>query len=153
MNIMNRILFSIITFFTIFSIAHAQEKPAIPVNTAVENVQKFFTVYPVEKIHLHFDKPYYAVGDTLWFKTYLNTNLFNYDPSKVAYVDILNSKDSLMQTLRIPLAQGSGKGQLVLDPQFWSQDNYRFRAYTKWMMNFDMGYFYNKVIPIGDAIN
>lgn len=153
MNIMNRILFSIITFFTLFSIAHAQEKPAIPVNTAVENVQKFFTVYPVEKIHLHFDKPYYAVGDTLWFKTYLNTNLFNYDPSKVAYVEILNSKDSLMQTLRIPLAQGSGKGQLILDPQFWSQDNYRFRAYTKWMMNFDMGYFFNKVVTIGDAIN
>src|SRR5690606_28399622 len=53
----------------------------------------------------------------------------------------------------VPLKDGAGKGQLVLDPQFWSQDNYRVRAYTKWMMNFDMGYFYNKVIPIGDAIN
>jgi len=58
-----------------------------------------------------------------------------------------------MQTLRVPLKDGAGKGQLVLDPQFWSQDNYRVRAYTKWMMNFDMGYFFNKVIPIGDAIN
>ncbi|WP_312139608.1 carboxypeptidase regulatory-like domain-containing protein [Sphingobacterium sp.] len=153
MRKINRILFIILTLLAVSNFSNAQEKPAIPINTAVENVQKFFTVYPVEKIHLHFDKPYYAVGDTLWFKTYLNTNLYNYDPSKVAYVEILNSRDSLMQTLRVPLKDGAGKGQLVLDPQFWSQDNYRVRAYTKWMMNFDMGYFFNKVIPIGDAIN
>lgn len=153
MRKINRILFIILTLLAVSNFSNAQEKPAIPINTAVENVQKFFTVYPVEKIHLHFDKPYYAVGDTLWFKTYLNTNLFNYDPSKVAYVEILNSRDSLMQTFRVPLKEGAGKGQLVLDPQFWSQDNYRVRAYTKWMMNFDMGYFFNKVIPIGDAIN
>ncbi|WP_228384135.1 carboxypeptidase regulatory-like domain-containing protein [Sphingobacteruim zhuxiongii] len=153
MSKINRILILIITLLAVSNFTRAQEKPAIPINTAVENVQKFFTVYPVEKIHLHFDKPYYAVGDTLWFKSYLNTNLFNYDPSKVAYVEILNSRDSLMQTLRVPLKDGAGKGQLVLDPQFWSQDNYRVRAYTKWMMNFDMGYFFNKVIPIGDAIN
>jgi len=153
---MNKNIYLIIAFLVLVThiqISKAQEKPAIPINTAVENVQKYFSVYPVEKLHVHFDKPYYAVGDTLWFKTYLNTNLFNYDPSKIAYMDIFNSKDSLIQTLKIPLDKSSGQGQLVLDPQFWSQDNYRFRAYTKWMMNFDLGYFFNKVITIGDAIN
>ncbi len=153
MNLFNRIILVVVLFTSLFVTAQAQEKPTIPINTAVENVQKYFSVYPVEKVHLHFDKPYYAVGDTLWFKTYLNTNLFNYDPSKVVYVDVINSRDSLMQTLRIPMNEGSGKGQLVLDPQYWSQDNYRFRAYSKWMMNFDVDYFYNKVVPIGDAIN
>lgn len=153
MNLINRILLAVVLFTSILHIAEAQVKPTIPINTAVENAQKYFSVYPVEKVHLHFDKPYYAVGDTLWFKTYLNTNLFNYDPSKIVYVDVINSKDSLIQTLRVPMKEGAGKGQLVLDPQFWSQDNYRFRAYSKWMMNFDMGYFYNKVVPIGDAIN
>lgn len=131
----------------------AQETPAIPINTVVERVQKYFEVYPVEKVHLHFDKPYYAVGDTLWFKTYLQHNLFEYTPSKVVYVEMLNSKDSLIQTLRVPLKGNSGKGQLVLDPQFIAQDNYRFRAYTKWMANFDNAFFYNKVVPVGDAIN
>ncbi|MGX1752810.1 carboxypeptidase-like regulatory domain-containing protein [Sphingobacterium sp. NPDC055346] len=153
MKLTNRLLLAVVIFTLLFTTAKGQEKPAIPINTAVENVQKYFSVYPVEKVHLHFDKPYYAVGDTLWFKTYLNTNLFNYDPSKIVYVDVINSRDSLMQTLRIPMQEGAGKGHLVLDPQFWSQDNYRFRAYSKWMMNFDMGYFFNKVVPIGDAIN
>ncbi|GHE47532.1 carboxypeptidase-like regulatory domain-containing protein [Sphingobacterium griseoflavum] len=130
-----------------------QQLPTIPINTVVEKVQKYFGVYPVEKVHLHFDKPYYAVGDTLWFKAYLNHNLYEYAPSKIIYVEMLNSKDSLIQTLRVPLKDNGGKGQLVLDPQFVAQDNYRFRAYTKWMANFDPAYFYNKIVPIGDAIN
>ncbi|MGO1597620.1 MAG: carboxypeptidase-like regulatory domain-containing protein [Sphingobacterium sp.] len=153
MKIVSRVFVFFLAVIFLPSIAVAQDKPTVPINTAVENVQNYFSVYPVEKLHLHFDKPYYAVGDTLWFKTYLNVNLFNYEASKVAYVDVLNGRDSLIQTLRIPLEQGSGKGQLVLDPQYWSQDNYRFRAYTKWMMNSEADYFFNKVVPVGDAIN
>jgi hypothetical protein len=131
----------------------AQDKPTIPINTVVERAQKLFQVYPIEKVHVHFDKPYYAVGDTLWFKTYLNRNLFEYDPSKIAYVEVLNSRDSLIQTFRVPLKDGVGNGHFVLDPQFMVKDNYRFRAYTKWMGNFDPAYFFNKIVPIGDAIN
>ncbi|WP_437918275.1 carboxypeptidase-like regulatory domain-containing protein [Sphingobacterium sp. LRF_L2] len=148
---------SILLFSTLFVLCAknvvGQQLPAIPINTVVEKVQKYFGGYPVEKVHLHFDKPYYAVGDTLWFKTYLNHNLFEYAPSKIIYVEMLNSKDSLIQTLRIPLKDNAGKGQLVLDPQFIAQDNYRFRAYTKWMANFDQSFFYNKIVPVGDAIN
>ncbi len=147
-----------ILLFTLFFLCFAksgigQQIPAIPINTVVEKVQKYFGVYPVEKVHLHFDKPYYAVGDTLWFKTYLTHNLYEYSPSKIVYVDMINSKDSLIQTLRVPLNDNGGKGQLVLDPQFVAQDNYRFRAYTLWMSNFDPSYFYNKIVPVGDAIN
>lgn len=130
-----------------------QELPSIPVNTVVERLQNYFGVYPLEKVHLHFDKPYYAVGDTLWFKSYLHHNQVEYQPSKIIYVDIINGRDSLIQTLRIPLENGAGKGFFVLDPQFVKQDNYRFRAYSKWMMNFRMDDFYNKVIPVGDVIN
>src|SRR5690606_33545356 len=101
---------------------------------------------PIEKVHLHFDKPFYAVGDTVWFKGYLNTNLFNYQPSKIMYVEVLNGRDSLIQTLKMPLMDNVGKGQLVLDQQWFEQDNYRFRAYTKWMVNFDTDYFFNKVV-------
>ncbi|MFD1771100.1 carboxypeptidase regulatory-like domain-containing protein [Sphingobacterium suaedae] len=147
------ILWCMLFFAFGFSRVLGQQLPTIPINTVVEKVQKYFGVYPVEKVHLHFDKPYYAVGDTLWLKAYLNHNLYEYSPSKIVYVEMLTSKDSLIQTLRIPLKENGGKGQLVLDPQFITQDNYRFRAYTKWMANFDPSYFYNKVVPIGDAIN
>lgn len=146
-------LYLAILLFSVSTLSYAQQKPAIPINDVVEKVQGYFGVYPVEKVHLHFDKPYYAVGDTLWFKSYLNYNLGTYEPSKVVYVEVLNSRDSLMQTLRIQSEHGVGKGQLVLDPEFWSQDNYRFRAYTKWMVNFKQDYFFNKIVTVGDAIN
>ena len=29
------------------------------------------TKYPQEKVHLHLDKPYYAIGDDIWFKAYI----------------------------------------------------------------------------------
>lgn len=146
-------VYSLILFILFALPLKGQEVPKIPINTVVERVQKFFGVYPLEKVHLHFDKPYYAVGDTLWFKSYLYQNQLQYEPSKIAYVDIINGRDSLIQTLRIPLVGNTGDAYFVLDPQVVKQDNYRFRAYTKWMMNFDMGYFFNKVITVGDAIN
>ncbi|MCI0920169.1 Ig-like domain-containing protein [Sphingobacterium rhinopitheci] len=148
-----RPIYYVFLFVLFYLPIQAQEVPKIPINTVVERLQKYLGVYPVEKLHLHFDKPYYAVGDTLWFKSYLQHNQIEYTPSKIAYVDIVNSRDSLIQTLRIPLKNGAGEGFYVLDPQVIKQDNYRFRAYTKWMMNFSMDNFYNKVIPIGDAIN
>ncbi|MBE8723227.1 carboxypeptidase-like regulatory domain-containing protein [Sphingobacterium pedocola] len=152
MNKIKSLLF-LLLFVLIILPSKGQEIPKIPINTVVERVQKYFGVYPVEKVHLHFDKPYYAVGDTLWFKMYLHRNLVEYEPSKVGYVEVINGRDSLVQTLRIPLDKGTGNGYLVLDPQYIKQDNYRFRAYTKWMMNFDGSFFFNKIVPIGDAIN
>lgn len=135
------------------SISSFAQQDSISVNTVVEKTQKLLEAYPIEKVHLHFDKPFYAVGDTLWFKAYLTSNMYNYDLSKVMYVEVLNGKDSLMQTMRIPLTDNVGKGQLVFDQEWYTQGNYRFRAYTKWMMNFDPAYFFNKIVPVGDVLN
>src|SRR5690606_1188995 len=153
MKKVNYIFIALIFLFLSAPLVKAQELPRIPINTVVERLQKVLGVYPIEKVHLHFDKPYYAVGDTLWFKTYLYTNQVEYQPSKIIYVDIINGRDSLIQTLRIPLKSNSGEGHYVLDPQVIKQDNYRFRAYTKWMMNFGTDYMFNKIVTVGDAIN
>lgn len=135
------------------SFVQARQQDSISINTIVERTQVLLENYPIEKIHLHFDKPYYAIGDTLWFKTYLTSNMYDYQLSKVAYVEVLNAKDSLMQIMRIPLTSHTGEGHLVLDPQWYGQSNYRFRAYTKWMANQNPAYFFNKVVPVGDVIN
>lgn len=129
------------------------QQDTVSINTVVEKTQKLLEAYPIEKVHLHFDKPYYAVGDTLWFKTYLTSNMYNYDLSKVVYVEVMNGKDSLMQSMRIPLTNNSGGGHLVLHQEWYKHDNYRFRAYTKWMVNFDQAYFFNKIVPVGDVLN
>jgi len=140
-------------FFCCFGVKSFAQQDTVSVNTVVEKTQKLLDAYPIEKVHVHFDKPYYAVGDTLWFKTYLTSNMYNYDLSKVVYVEVMNEKDSLMQTMRIPLTDRVGEGHLVFDQEWYTQGNYRFRAYTKWMMNFDPAYFFNKIVPVGDVLN
>lgn len=135
------------------SISLSAQQDSVGVNTLVEKTQKLLEAYPIEKVHLHFDKPYYSVGDTMWFKAYLTSNMYNYELSKVVYVEAMNGKDSLMQTMRIPLTGNVGEGHLVLDQEWYTQGNYRFRAYTKWMANFDAAYFFNKIVPVGDVLN
>ena len=141
------------TFLLVSVSASARQDSTMHINTIVERTQLIFENLPIEKVHLHFDKPYYAVGDTVWFKGYLSTNLYNYEPSKIMYVEVMTERDSLIQVLKLPLVDQVGKGQLVLDQQWFGQGNYRFRAYSKWMANFDPDYFYNQIVPVGDVLN
>ena len=68
----------------------------------IEKSNKVFTNFPIEKVYLHFDKPYYAVGDTIWFKAYLTYALHQPSPiSKIIYIDVLGPKDTLMQSLKL----------------------------------------------------
>jgi hypothetical protein len=110
--------------------------------------------FPSEKTYLQFDKPYYAVGDTIWFKAYVT--LENHLPSpisKILYVDLLNQKDSLVESLKIPIKNSVGAGSfLILYPNF-KEGNYHLRAYTKWMLNFGEAYFFKKNILIGNALS
>lgn len=153
MVLLNRLFFlTILSFVTFTSWAQSRQK-GIDLNTIVEKTNTLATQQPVEKIYLHFDKPYYAVGDTIWFKSYLTSHHQLSGLSKVAYVEVLNSNDSLMKTTLIPIQQGTGKGTIVLDPLLYKQGNYRIRAYTKYMMNFDVDYFFNKNITLGDVFN
>lgn len=153
---MNRIVKRLcyLLFCCLQTISSFAQQDTVSINTVVEKTQKLLQSYPIEKVHLHFDKPYYAVGDTVWFKAYLTSNMYDYDLSKIVYVEVMNGRDSLMQTLRIPLTDAHvGEGHLVLDQEWYSQGNYRFRAYTKWMANFDPAYLFNKIVPVGDVLN
>lgn len=141
--------------FTVLSTQFAFSQPdTISINSIVEKAQKLTEGRPLEKVHVHFDKPYYAVGDTIWFKAYVTSNLnMPSQLSKVVYVDVANSRDSLIETVRLPMKNSVAAGHLVLAPMNYKQGNYHFRAYTRWMLNFADAYFFNKTISIGNTQN
>lgn len=144
----------IIAVFFMIITAQVFAQDTISINQIVERSQKLIEEYPSEKVYLHFDKPYYAVGDTIWFKAYVaNGQDLPSDLSKVLYVDLITSKDSLFKAMRLPVVNTSAYGSLVLDPAIYKSGNYRVRAYTYWMLNFSDEYFYSKNIAIGNAIN
>ena len=110
--------------------------------------------YPAEKVYLHFDKPYYSVADTIFFKAYLTFEQNLPSPlSKVVYVDVINSQDSLVKSMKLPVTNSMAYGSLELDMVNFKQGNYYVRAYTVWMFNSSPDYFFTKTITIGEAID
>lgn len=125
-----------------------------PVEKLVAALQKWTETQPQEKVYLHTDKPYYMVGDTIWFKTYVTIGSKHQLSalSGAVYVDLYNESDSLAKSLKLPLLAGMSKGSFVLPDSSYRDGNYRIRAYTQWMRNSDPGFFYDKVIQVGNSI-
>jgi len=144
----------LIAVFVIFQAPKLIAQDTLSLNTLVAKTQKLVEEYPTEKVYLHFDKPYYALGDTIWYKAYVATGQdLPSDLSKVLYVDLISEKDSLIRSMRLPVVNTSAYGSITLDPTAYKPGNYRIRAYTYWMLNFSDEYFFSKNIPVGDAIS
>ncbi|MBD3748454.1 MAG: carboxypeptidase regulatory-like domain-containing protein [Sphingobacteriales bacterium] len=134
--------------------AKAQDTPVLPLATILEQKAQALKEHPFEKIYLQFDKPYYAVGDTIWFKAYITTIQHVPSPlSKIVYVELISAKDSLVNTLRLPVKKGMAQGSILLNYPDFKEGNYHLRAYTRWMLNDPQDYFFKKNIYVGNAIN
>jgi len=136
--------------------ANAQEKQN-PANSRLQDIavslNGFSNKVPVEKVHIHFDKPYYSLGDTVWMKAYVvnETNGLSV-LSKFLYADLVNNKDSVKTSLRLPLTNGLGWGGITLSDSLLKAGNYHIRAYTNLMRNFGEEYFFDKAVKIGNAL-
>jgi hypothetical protein len=146
--------FIFLAFLLVFKSGFIFAQDTISLNNLIDKSQKIVQEYPYEKVYLHFDKPYYAVGDTIWYKAYVATGQDQpSDLSKVLYVDLIAENDTLVRTMKLPIVNTSAYGSITLDPLAYKAGNYRIRAYTYWMLNFSEDLFFTKNIPIGDAIN
>jgi hypothetical protein len=145
--------FSLFAFLTLGLVAvFAFRFEDDPFSAILEKMEVYTKNYQQEKVYLHLDKPYYAVGDDIWFKAYV-LNAQTSRPSEISgalYVELLNEKDSVKQLLKIPLVSGIGIGDFKLLEAF-TEGNYRIRAYTQWMRNSGTDFFFDKTIKIGNS--
>lgn len=144
--------FLFVTLSSAISFAFIREED--PLKAFLANLERYTSSYTPEKVHIHTDKPYYSIGDTIWFKSYVvnakNNKLSAL--SKILYVELINENDSIKKTLRLPLSAGLSWGDFTLSDSL-SEGNYRLRAYTNWMRNFDEAYFFDKTIKIGNSFS
>ncbi len=120
----------------------------------VENITQKLLQYSnenvVEKVFLHLDKPYYAVGEHIWFKAYLVDGVKHRADSlsAVLYVDILeNGKDKIVKNGKFRLINGLGEGEITL-PDTLLEGKYTIRAYTNWMRNFSPDFFFQETFEV-----
>jgi hypothetical protein len=142
-----------LALITLFSFAFIP-KGVDPVDKIVTALQRWNDTNPQEKVYLHTDKPYYVVGDTIWFKAYITIgNKHQLSAmSGAVYVDLITESDSLAVSLKLPVTAGMSKGNFVLADSSFREGNYRIRAYTQWMRNAGSAYFYDKVFSIGNSV-
>jgi hypothetical protein len=151
--ILKKILLAAFLIFITSAAAFAQDD-SVALTTVISKTSKYVTSFPTEKVYLHFDKPYYAVGDTIWFKAYVTVDQHMLSGlSRIVYVDLINNRDSIVRSLRLPLISGSAAGSIVLPQLSFQEGNYHVRAYTNWMRNFDDAYFFSKNIMIGNTVD
>lgn len=123
-----------------------------PFEAILKKLSSFNQEHPQEKVHLHLDKPYYAIGDNIWLKAYVTdagTGKLTTISSSV-YVELVNENDSVTKQIKLPLTSGLGWGDFKLTDSL-QEGNYRIRAYTQWMRNAGPEFFFDKTIQIGNA--
>lgn len=114
--------------------------------------QQFNGAFVPDRLHIHFDKTSYAPGDTIWFKAYLIRGILPAEESKTLYIDWTDESGKLINRTLSPIAAGVTYGQIALPVDY--QSNYiHAKAYTKWMLNFDTAFLYNKDLRVVSAGN
>lgn len=105
---------------------------------------------PREKLYLQLDKPYYATGDTIWFKGYL-LNADSLDASYrsgMLYLELANDRNEVVQRISLLAVGGLCWGDLPLDTVLFHPGAYTLRAYSNWMLNFGEAGIFSKQIHI-----
>ncbi|MGZ3764321.1 MAG: Ig-like domain-containing protein [Mucilaginibacter sp.] len=135
-----------------FHLSALAQRDSIPLTTIIAKTSKLTNDRPTEKVYLHFDKPYYAINDTIWFKAYVTIDMHLLSPlSKILYVDVTDPQNVLIAELKLQLINGMANCYLPLAPLYAKRGNYHIRAYTRWMRNSDQAYFFNKTITVGST--
>jgi hypothetical protein len=115
---------------------------------AIDSVLNIYAnVFQQEKIYMQFDKPAYAAGETIWFKAYLMAGIYPSDISKNFYVDWFDDSGKVLMHTAAPIIKESSHGEFTI-PSNFSGTVIHVRAYTKWMLNFDSAFLFNREIRI-----
>lgn len=124
-----------------------------PIDRLINALQRWTEIFPQEKVYLHMDKPYYAAGDTIWFKAYVVIGAQHQlsAMSGALYVELVDEKGEIIRSLKLPVVAGTTAGDFTIDDHIIA-GNYRVRAYTQWMRNADDEYFFNQNLMIVDYL-
>lgn len=112
-----------------------------------DKLEKLSTNFPQEKIYIHFDKPAYTIGETIWCKAYIMSADLPSDICKTLYIDLSDADGKTLRHIAAPISKGAAKAQFDI-PEAYKFNGVFIRAYTRWMLNFDSAFLYNKYIPI-----
>lgn len=102
-----------------------------------------------EKLYLHLDRTYFATGETVWFKGYLENASSGalQKESNYIYVELLDQDGEIVTRVKIRRKGNGFPGSMLLSQNLKGGD-YTLRAYTLWQMNGSADYMFHQKIRI-----
>jgi len=149
---MKKIVFALLLIAAFNLCAYAQSDSTA--KSASYRLKSYLSAHIAEKTYLQFDKPYYAAGDTIYFKAYVTVGERHVLSrlSGVLHVDLINTGNKIDQTIKLQLDSGVAHGDFAL-PDSLPDGSYKVRAYTQWMRNNNEDGFFYKTIEVGSIKN
>ncbi|HEY8930103.1 MAG TPA: hypothetical protein VIM55_12970, partial [Mucilaginibacter sp.] len=130
-----------------------QSKPHAAGDTAIKalpaRLAEYYATHPTEKAYLQFDKPYYAIGDTIYYKAYITLGPEHKLSalSGVLNVELVSPDNKITRSEKLLITAGTTWGDFALTDTL-KGGNYRVRAYTNWMRNEGEDSFFEQIIPV-----
>ncbi len=147
---MRKLTFVIFFILTVFNLtAFCQGDNMVLKNTVVK-LQSFYSGHTIEKAYLHFDKPYYVAGDTIYFKAYVTFGEQHElsRQSGVLYADLIGPRNNIYKSIKLQLKDGLAWGDFALADSL-VKGIYKIRAYTQLMKNVSGSAIFEQPVPIG----
>ena len=151
----------IFALFCLVGILNVKAQYSLDLIRSAGNIMQFDSIWPQEKVYLHFDNTGYFQGETIWFKAYVvNASDLQRARSGVLYVDLISPNGVILQQKKLKVIRGQADGCFSLMDASTEQARqirgmipypsgyYEVRAYTQFMMNFDDRIAFSRVLPV-----
>ncbi len=114
-----------------------------------DNKSLLLTEKPIEKVILNTDRNLYLNGETIWFKAICqNTGSEAKDfTSNILYVELFNDSQKAIAKYKFKISNNVVNGAFQIPEEFIS-GHYQLRAYTQYLKNYSIDYFFNSIITI-----
>ena len=110
----------------------------------------FAQPYP-EKVYVHLDRTFFAAGETIWLKAYVEDELPDEYASLFLYVELLEQgKKEAVLRAKIRRGEEGFAGHLDL-PEELPGGRYLLRAYTRWQLNWPEERLFHATIDVYDG--
>ncbi|MEO6671264.1 MAG: hypothetical protein ABIN36_17405 [Ferruginibacter sp.] len=96
-----------------------------------------------EKIYIHFDRPYYTAGETIWFKAYIYNNGLPSMQSNEFYLQMEDGKGRIISKKKYPISGATVSGSISPGDTLL-QGYYKIKAITKAIALDDERFLYSK---------
>src|SRR5688500_18406585 len=105
MILLRKKMSGLLRIYTIILICTACSSYCDKAKSIDSNIESYANQYSPERLYIHYNKPGYSAGETVWFKVYMMNEVIPADESKTLYVDWIDDRGNLLLHTVSPLVE------------------------------------------------